>query len=106
MNWICLPTTVRVPGLMIPFSVLYGAVYALATVSIVMLCRDTFGVANYAATYPKCSMIMSIVNAVGTTVHGYIYDWSGSYAISLILCAAVGVVAIATTLRIYGKKKA
>ena len=98
--------TIRIPGLMIPFSVLYGAVYALATVSIVMLCRDTFGVANYAATYPKCSMIMSIVNAVGTTVHGYIYDWSGSYAISLILCAAVGVVAVATTLRIYGKKKA
>ena len=96
---------VRVPGLMIPFSALYGAVYALATVSIVMLCRDTFGVANYSVTYPKMSMVMSIVNAVGTTVHGYIYDWSGTYSISLVMCAAIGILAIIITFGIYQKKK-
>ena len=95
--------TVRISGMMIPAAVLFGAAYSLATMSVVMVCRDAFGVANYPKTYPKVSMIMSVMNALGTSIHGYIYDWSGAYNISLIICAVVGVLAILTTLTIYRK---
>lgn len=97
--------TVHVSGLMIPFAVLFGVVYTLPTVSLVLLCRDAFGTAQYSATYPKVSMVMSIVNAFGTSIIGYIYDWSGGYTISLIICAVVGVLAMLTAVTIYQKKK-
>ena len=90
---------------MIPFAVLFGVVYTLPTVSLVLLCRDAFGTAQYSATYPKVSMVMSIVNAFGTSIIGYIYDWSGGYTISLIICAVIGVLAMLPAVTIYQKKK-
>ena len=97
--------TVHVAGLMIPFAVLFGVVYTLPTVSLVLICRDTFGMEHYAATYPKMTMAMTIVNAFGTSIIGYIYDFTGGYTVSLILCAVIAVLSMTVCLLIYRKKQ-
>ncbi len=95
---------VHVSGLMIPFAVMFGVVYTLPTVSLVLLCRDAFGQEHYAATYPKVTMIMTVVNAFGTSIIGYIYDLTGGYEVSLIICAVVAVLSMTTAIIIYRKK--
>ncbi len=96
--------TIHVVGLMVPFAVMFGVVYTLPTVALVLIVRDAFGGALYASVYPKISMAMTIVNAFGTTIIGYIYDGTGSYTIPLILCAAIAGLSIVVTLLVYQRK--
>ena len=96
---------VHVAGLMVPFAVLFGVVYTMPTVALVLFVRDTFGAEQYAATYPKIAMSMTIVNAFGTTIIGYIYDLTGGYTVSLIICLIVVILAMLTTLVTYRKTK-
>jgi MFS family permease len=70
---------------MIIAAALYGLCYALATVGISMLTREAFGVANYGRTYPTISLTGNIANAAFATVVGFMYDFTGGYAATLVM---------------------
>lgn len=73
------------PATVVVASVLYGTCYALATVGITMITREAFGLANYSKTYPVVSLTGNIANAVFSSVVGFMYDFSGGYASTLMM---------------------
>ncbi|MDO5109047.1 MAG: MFS transporter [Erysipelotrichaceae bacterium] len=85
---------------------LYGLVYALGTVGVVMITKDTFGLANYSRTYPTISLAGTIANAVFSSVIGFMYDLSGNYVPTLILMLAMLGLNTFIILSLYGRKKA
>ncbi len=86
---------------MIPAAGVYGLCYSLSTLSIVMLTKDAFGVEQYAHVYPKVNLGMTISNAVGSSVIGFLFDASGGYLSSLELTLAFLAVAVAMVFLIY-----
>ena len=66
-------------------SFLLGLVYALGSLGQSMLTRDAFGLANYGRTYPATNLMGSMSNAVFSSVVGFMYDFTGGYALSLVM---------------------
>ncbi len=87
-------------------AVLVGLVYALGTVAISMLTRDAFGLANYGKTYPTMSLAGNIANAVFSSVVGFMYDFTGGYALTLVVFIALMVVMGAIVVYVYAQKPA
>ncbi len=79
----------RVPGPLIVAGGLFGLCYAMGTVGISMQTRDAFGLANYGKTYPTLSLVGNISNAVFATVVGFMYDFTGGYAATLLMYLAM-----------------
>lgn len=50
-----------------------------------MITRDAFGLANYSKTYPVVSLTGNIANAAFSSVVGFMYDFSGGYASTLVM---------------------
>ena len=73
---------------------LYGLSYGLTIVGGVMVTKDLFGVENYSRVYPTISMGIAVANAAGSSIIGFLYDASGSYAstIGLILVMMASVI--------------
>jgi len=69
---------------MIVSAALIGLSYSMSTVGNAMICRETFGMNNYAAIYPKAAMIATVGNALGSSIIGFMYDMSSGYATSLV----------------------
>ncbi len=86
---------------MIPAAGVYGLCYSLSTLSIVMLTKDAFGAEQYARAYPRVNLGMTISNAVGSSMIGFLFDASGSYLSSLELTLALLAVAVCLVLVIY-----
>ncbi|MBR3277254.1 MAG: MFS transporter [Eubacterium sp.] len=72
---------------------LLGLSYSLPTIAAASLTREVFGVDNYGRVYPKISLCGTVAMAAGTSLTGYIYDFTGNYTAALILLAAMAVVA-------------
>jgi hypothetical protein len=68
---------------------LFGLVYSLGTVGVVMITKDTFGLENYSRTYPTISLAGTIANALFSSLIGFMFDASGSYATTLIMMLAI-----------------
>ena len=83
---------------------LFGLVYALGTVGVVMMTKDTFGLENYSRTYPKISLAGTIANAVFSSVIGFMYDISGNYVPTLILMLTMLGLNTLIILRVYSGK--
>ena len=96
---------VRTSALMVPYAILFGVVYSLPTVALVLFVRESFGVDQYPRTYPKISMVMTIVNAFGTTIIGFLYDLTGNYTLPLFICMAVGLLTMLVTFLTFQRLK-
>ena len=81
------------PGGMAAGAALLGLSYSLPTIASASLTREVFGVDNYGKVYPKVSLAGTIAMAAGTSITGYIYDYTGNYTAALLLLAAMAVVA-------------
>lgn len=81
----------------------FGLCYALGTVGISMLTRDAFGIGNYSKTYPTISLVGNIANAAFATVVGFMYDFTGGYAATLIMFLAMLAAVVAIVLFVYGR---
>lgn len=84
---------------------LIGLSYGLGTVSVVTITREKFGNENYGNVYPKISLGTTISNALGASVIGYIYDFTGSYNLVLVIIACFMVISGLIVLKCYGKKE-
>lgn len=90
-----------VPYVMIPAAGVYGLCYSLSTLSIVMLTKDAFGAEQYARAYPRVNLGMTVSNAVGSSLIGFLFDASGSYLSSLVLTLVFLIVAVSMVGLVY-----
>lgn len=84
---------------------LIGLAYGLGTVGIVTITREKFGNENYGNVYPKISLGTTISNALGSSLVGYIYDFTGSYNLVLIMIACFMIASVMIVIQCYGKKE-
>lgn len=66
-----------------------GLGYTFTSLSNIILCKDLFGVKNYNRVYPKMSLASTLANATFTSLVGFIYDATKSYAPAFLLLACV-----------------
>lgn len=83
---------------------LFGASYALATVAVVMITKDMFGIENYAKTYPTITLTGTLANAFLTTGIGFLYDASGNYNSTLYIMFGALIISIVLSLYCYRSK--
>ncbi|MBQ1468602.1 MAG: MFS transporter [Solobacterium sp.] len=83
-------------------ALLIGLSYSLATVGIVTMSKDLFGVDNFGKTYPKISFAGTMANALFITVIGYLYDYFGNYTITLYILLGMIIVVLLIVFRVYG----
>jgi len=67
---------------------LFGFVYSVSAVGLVLITKESFGIENYNKVYPLISFAGGISCAVGMSMVGYLYDFTGTYQ-SAFLAAAV-----------------
>ena len=84
-------------------SLLLGLVYALGSLGQSMLTRDAFGLANYGRTYPTSNLVGSMSNAVFSSVVGYMYDFTGGYALPIGLFLVLMVLSVGTVQFVYAR---
>ena len=82
-------------------ALLIGLSYSLATVGIVTMSKDLFGVDNFSKTYPKISFAGTMANAIFTTIIGYLYDFFGNYTVTLYILLGMILVILAIILYVY-----
>lgn len=68
---------------------LLGCVYSTTAVTIPLLIRETFGVDKYKVTYPVIAFGGNVTNALSLSVYGYMYDFTSSYNLAIIVVMAV-----------------
>lgn len=96
---------VHQPFVMLVCAGLIGLSYGLGTVGVTTITREKFGNDNYGNVYPKISLGTTISNAVGSSLVGYIYDFTGSYNLVLIMIACFVSVSVLIVIQCYGKKE-
>lgn len=94
----------RAPQALVVAAALFGLCYSLATVGISMVTRDAFGLANYGRTYPTISLVGNMANAVFSSVVGFMYDFSGGYALALVMFLAMLAGIVAIVMFVYGRR--
>ncbi len=95
---------VHLPFAMYIGAALYGLTYALGTVGVVMVTKDTFGMANYSKTYPTISLAGTLANAVFSSLIGFMYDISGNYATTLLMIFVMLVLCTLIVATVYKRK--
>ena len=85
-------------------ALVFGLVYSLGTVGVVMITKDTFGLENYSRTYPKISLAGTIANALFSSVIGFMYDMSGNYVSTLLMMIVMLGLNTFIILKVYGRK--
>lgn len=95
---------IRSPQMLIVAAAMCGLCYSLGTVAITMITRDAFGVANYDKTYPTISLTGNFANAIFSSVVGFMYDFSGGYALPIIVLLACLGAAVASMLYVYAHR--
>ena len=81
----------------------FGLGYTFTSLSNIILYKDLFGVENYSKVYPKLSLVGTLSNALVTSLVGFIYDATKSYAVALLLLACVLVLTCSLVLKAYKK---
>lgn len=97
---------IHIPVSMYVGAALFGLSYALATVAVVMLTKDLFGMENYGKTYPTISLCGTIANALFSSLIGFMYDFSQSYSLTLIVILIMLAINIFIILTAYRSKAA
>ena len=73
---------------------LYGAIYSLAAVGTPLVIRHLYGNEQYATAFGYAGALVSIGGAISLTTIGYLYDWTGSYQIALLVAIISGIVGL------------
>lgn len=71
---------------------LFGFVYSVSAVGLVLITKDCFGVENYAKAYPVISFAGGVSCAVGMSLVGYLFDFTGSYQAAFLAAALFHVI--------------
>lgn len=79
--------SVRTPFGLYIGSLLFGLIYGISNIGLVTITKELFGLENYSKAYPKLSVTNTMLNAVGSSLIGYMYDWFHSYNVSLVVIA-------------------
>ena len=79
------------------FAAVFGFAHAGVGTSETPLVASLFGLKSLGAIFGVIAVGITIGGSIGPVLAGYIYDVTGSYQLSFILCAAVGIVAIIMT---------
>ena len=58
---------------------LFGAVYAIPSVSVTLLTKEFFGQYRFIHLYPILAFSTSLGGAISLSIVGFIYDFTGSY---------------------------
>lgn len=82
---------------------LFGAIYAIPSVSVTLLTKEFFGRYHFIRLYPILAFSTSLGGAVSLSVVGFIYDFSGSYVPAFIIAFLINVVN--SIILLYMKKK-
>ncbi|MBR2545178.1 MAG: MFS transporter [Erysipelotrichaceae bacterium] len=82
---------------------LYGSIYAVSSVLIALYAKELYGLANYKKAYPIIVFAGNVANAVGISAVGYIYDFTSSYDLAVILVIVLA--AAGTALAVISRKK-
>ncbi len=70
-------------------ALLTGVAIPAAAVMMPLLIRSTLGDSRYDTWYSNITLVGSITYSLGGTVFGWMYDASGGYLSSIVLCAAL-----------------
>ncbi len=97
---------IHIPSAMYAGACLYGLIYSLGTVAVVMLTKDMFGLENYGRTYPVISLVGTVGTALMSSVIGFMYDFSGNYTGTLTMMLAMVAVNTMIILVSYRYRKA
>ncbi len=73
---------------------LYGAIYSLAAVGTPLIIRHLYGNEHYATAFGYAGALVSIGGAISLTTIGYLYDWTGSYQIALLVAIVSGIIGL------------
>ncbi|MCR5230602.1 MAG: MFS transporter [Solobacterium sp.] len=92
---------VHKPAVMYAGACMYGMIYSLGIVAVVILTKDMFGLENYSRTYPVISLAGTVGSAVTAALIGFIFDLSGSYTAALALMLSMILVNIMIILGCY-----
>lgn len=87
---------------------LFGFVYSVSAVGLVLITKDCFGAENYAKAYPVISFAGGVSCAVGMSLVGYLFDFTGSYQAAFLAAALFHVIdlgLLSLMKRKTGKKK-
>jgi MFS-type transporter involved in bile tolerance (Atg22 family) len=85
---------------------LYGTCYSIGSLGISMITRTIYGDRQYGQAYSIITLMTSIASAVGLTLIGFLYDLTGTYAVSVIGGIVLVAVSLACLLFIQNRAKA
>ncbi|MBQ1532498.1 MAG: MFS transporter [Solobacterium sp.] len=80
---------------------LFGLTYSMATVGVVSITKDLFGLGNYSRTYPKINLCGTMFSAAFSSIIGFMYDAFGSYNVPLFIIMAMAAIDFIIILYVY-----
>lgn len=92
---------IRVPVILVIGTLLYGCSLPNSATSISLVTSDIFGLSAYSRIYPKVSFVGGVMNAIGVTLLGFLYDATNNYLLLIGLCIILQVIAITSILSLY-----
>ncbi|MBQ3459387.1 MAG: MFS transporter [Solobacterium sp.] len=63
---------------------LYGTCFSIGSLGISMITRTIYGDSQYGQAYSVITLVTSVASAIGLTLIGFLFDMTGSYAVSVI----------------------
>lgn len=82
------------PVVLFTLGFLYGASFAYCSVAIPLIVRKIFGPERYARAFSIVNIFTNGGFAVFLSVIGYIYDFTGTYRISVFICLAFTIISV------------
>lgn len=79
-------------------TLLFGAVFAETAVGLTLLTKEVFGIENYNKTYPIYALLGNASYAISTSAYGYLYDFSKTYDLGLIIGIILIILCILTVI--------
>ena len=67
-------------GALLASGFLFGTSFSIGSLGISLLTRHLYGDEQYSTAYSTMSLVTSVASAVGVTIAGFAYDFTGSYA--------------------------
>ena len=83
----------------------YGTCFSIGSLGISMITRTIYGDRQYGQAYSVITLMTSVASAVGLTLIGFLYDMTGSYAVSVIGGIILVVISLACLLFIQNQAK-
>lgn len=84
---------------------LIGLSYSVSTVGVAMLTRALFGQDNYGRVFPTVNLGLTLANAIGTSIIGYLYDFTKGYTVAVIVSIVMVLISIFLVFIMYARHK-